>query len=276
MINGSCTPVGEDPSADEAPPSHGRAGPPPRICEIGSTTQPGFLVALRIRMARVKRSFLIILLVLLLATVVNVAVAWGFALWADPAAVEEPEIGLVITDSDSWEFVRFSRVGFTAFMSTRAVDGRVPPQTHGPDPDRMVPHWVDLGRPSPVFEAAAELHHDGLLVEHRTVIACGFPLRCLWYEPVSTVGNGSRRVLPSQGGYVAIRSKEGLFPRGLPLRPIWLNVAINTLLYAVVLWLLISGPVALRRHIRARRGGCAKCGYPAGASEICTEYGATL
>ncbi len=45
-------------------------------------------------------------------------------------------------------------------------------------------------------------------------------------------------------------------PRLIPLRPIWPGFAINTLFYAVVLWLLICGPFALRRLVE-RNGGAS-------------------
>ncbi len=64
--------------------------------------------------------------------------------------------------------------------------------------------------------------------------------------------------------------------RILPLRPIWSGFAANTLFYAVVLWLLICGPFALRRFIRVRRGLCPACAYPRGESDVCSECGKAL
>ena len=64
-----------------------------------------------------------------------------------------------------------------------------------------------------------------------------------------------------------------------PLLPIWPGFAVNSLLYAVVLWLLICGPFVPRRVIRAirvKRGGCPACGYPAGRSDVCSECGKPL
>ena len=52
--------------------------------------------------------------------------------------------------------------------------------------------------------------------------------------------------------------------------------AINTLFYATVLWLLIYGPISLRRFLRVRRGLCPKCAYPVGDSLVCTECGQAL
>ncbi len=44
----------------------------------------------------------------------------------------------------------------------------------------------------------------------------------------------------------------------MPLGPIPLGFAVNTLFYAALLWLLIPGPFALRRFLRVRRGLCPR------------------
>ena len=63
----------------------------------------------------------------------------------------------------------------------------------------------------------------------------------------------------------------------LPIRPAtWLGLSTNTLFYAALLWLLISGPFTLRRFVRMRRGRCPKCAYPMGDSSVCTECGCEL
>ena len=63
--------------------------------------------------------------------------------------------------------------------------------------------------------------------------------------------------------------------RFIPLRPLWPGFAINTILYATTLWLLICGPFALRRHLRIRRGLCPACGYDLrhGEHDACPECG---
>jgi hypothetical protein len=48
---------------------------------------------------------------------------------------------------------------------------------------------------------------------------------------------------------------------GFPLRPIWPGFAINTVLYAAILYMLLAAPFALRRWRRIKRGLCPKCGY---------------
>ncbi len=59
--------------------------------------------------------------------------------------------------------------------------------------------------------------------------------------------------------------------RVLPLRPLPLGIAINTLFYAAILWLLMCGPFVLRRFWRVEQGFCPKCRYPIGKSSVCTE-----
>ncbi|MHC4711610.1 MAG: hypothetical protein ACYTA3_14740 [Planctomycetota bacterium] len=62
-------------------------------------------------------------------------------------------------------------------------------------------------------------------------------------------------------------------PRVLPLRPILIGNAVNTVSFAAVLWAIALGPGTLRRFIRRRRQLCQACGYPVGESELCTECG---
>ena len=61
-----------------------------------------------------------------------------------------------------------------------------------------------------------------------------------------------------------------------PFRPIWPGFAVNTVFYAAILWLMICGPLSLRRLIRVKRGRCPVCAYPKGHSAICTECGKAI
>ncbi len=113
--------------------------------------------------------------------------------------------------------------------------------------------------------------------------ATGWPQVCLrwysriplWHAPRKTFGClalGGPRRRTVHG--VIIPVPEG--DRSLPLIPIWRGVAVNTIFYAALLWLLILGPFALRRFIRVRRGLCPKCAYPMGESAVCSECGKAL
>ncbi len=66
--------------------------------------------------------------------------------------------------------------------------------------------------------------------------------------------------------------------RLLAYLPVWPGFVINALFYAAILWLLTIGPFfALRRLIRHRRGLCLACGYDLrhAEHEACPECGVT-
>jgi hypothetical protein len=67
--------------------------------------------------------------------------------------------------------------------------------------------------------------------------------------------------------------------RVLPLRPIWPGFAINTIFYAAIVWFLFFMPGAIRKltgGVRRKRGQCAACGYSLrdNVSNTCPECGA--
>ena len=79
---------------------------------------------------------------------------------------------------------------------------------------------------------------------------------------------------PEHGGTTSTAIHYG--DEVLPMAPIWPGFAINTIFYGAILWLLILGPVALRRHIRHKHGHCVNCGYDLRGAEheACPECGA--
>ena len=68
-------------------------------------------------------------------------------------------------------------------------------------------------------------------------------------------------------------SEFNTIKRSIPLRPIWPGFAINTILYAGILWLVFLAPFQVRRYRRIKRGLCPACAYPIGTSDVCTECG---
>jgi hypothetical protein len=62
----------------------------------------------------------------------------------------------------------------------------------------------------------------------------------------------------------------------LPRHLIPVGFVVDTVFYAAILWLLFAAPGRVRRWRRVRRGLCAKCAYPIGASDVCTECGAHI
>jgi hypothetical protein len=73
-------------------------------------------------------------------------------------------------------------------------------------------------------------------------------------------------------------TKGGSAPRILPLLPLFPGFAINTILYAAIVWVLFAVPGAVRRRVRRKRGQCALCGYSMRGSvgNVCPECGAAV
>ena len=236
-----------------------------------------------------KRRLLIIAIFLLLGAVVNVAVAWACALCMDPGA-SVPEAAAARTENDSWEVAKFKRFGLTWFHSTRAKGSFEPRFLSEVLPDALAPTWGELRTDTIDFRDLASHSADDLLIEYRGVVGCGWPVRSLWAETFRSVGGRppSQRPIRTAGFIDPALHPWGnsqptfwgvLYPRILPLRPIWPGHAVNTIFYATLLWLLIPGPFALRRFfrfLRVRRGLCPKCAYPIGESSVCTECGKPL
>ncbi len=193
---------------------------------------------------------------LLLGAVVNVAVAWGCVFTA----------GLTLVSP--------------VFDSFGSPVGRI----LGPYVDVSSSEWrwveafdADTGQVTR-FGTAFEFHDTGYhfhtiaatddavwLGPNITMVKCGWPFDAM-------TGASLLRVDLDREYCWTLRTNRGTYP----LQPIWPGFAINTILYAVILWLLFATPFALRRWRRMRRGLCAKCAYPVGESAVCTECGRVL
>jgi hypothetical protein len=122
----------------------------------------------------------------------------------------------------------------------------------------------------------------GLLVKVEAIRA-GWPRLALQGDAVFSVPHwgvpttGTR--IASHGAIAIGGTVADLFPNRpnlLPIDPVWPGFAINTVFYAGLLWVLFAAPFALRRWRRVRRGLCPACAYPVGASDVCTECGASI
>jgi hypothetical protein len=106
-------------------------------------------------------------------------------------------------------------------------------------------------------------------------VECGWPWRCLaarsFYMPGGWRDQDAVIKLPLR------RSASGRFVQPeLPLRFIWTGFALNSIVFALVIAAPIVLPLWLRRWHRMRKNRCARCGYPRGESDVCTECGSSL
>jgi hypothetical protein len=196
-----------------------------------------------------KRWIFTILLLLLLGAIVNVAVAWSICAlkpsWSEGSwqFLDESEgqsfwDSAVLPEVPSSE--RFSVTRTKFFGATMTAAKAVRPQT-GQLGDRGT-------RPPPGIQNAYLYQYD-----------YGWPFRGLGMTSVSAVIN-NQPIFRVKGGIGLDPGANGVGGK-LPFRAIWPGFVINTLFYAIILWLLIPGPFVLRRLIRIKRGRCPKCGY---------------
>ena len=120
------------------------------------------------------------------------------------------------------------------------------------------------------FEIASRLH-------------AGAPVRSLtgshWTRYGSdAVPKTTRRVSLWEQGWPSSRYTPAVAAGGVPLRPLWPGFAVNTIFYALILWLPVRGTFHLRRHIRRKHGLCVACGYDLRHADhdACPECGAVV
>ena len=226
---------------------------------------------------------------LLLGAIVNVAVAWGCALWSPVVA------GASMSPAD--DETRLWTERLRSDLSETPVDPREEflGEVHMyARRDRGFGYEVSTVSQVVVLPTARMRWREQAM----STIRAGWPSSALagrrWervsgfdrYVPVPLIGAPppSTRPPPSvtvqwQTGameWTRPESLGGASFRVFPFRPVWPGFALNTVFYAGVLWLLFAAPFALRRWRRIKRGLCPKCGYPVGTSDKCTECGAAV
>lgn len=116
----------------------------------------------------------------------------------------------------------------------------------------------------------------GIPEDGRGIAASGWPLRCMMARFRVVVTSGRECLLFDSG--VVIPTRDGGYPRVLPLRPMWPEVIACVGFWSAASW----GPFAVLRIVRARRRRirrqCPLCGYPRtdASSDRCPECGAEL
>jgi hypothetical protein len=234
-----------------------------------------------------KRRLLMKLGLLLLAgAIINIAVAWGCAAFIKPWRSDAGERTWVVDEAQSnwWTEHRPSHFAERPRVASRMeltgfVAEHVSAERQGvvvvKDEEGLVSGLRHSNQQSPPF------------FDHGVRVVAGFPALALqgheWVE-----GNGQNdainaascfRAIPTTGS--AIRDNVIGFDRNgrhrlLPTGVLPIGFAINSGLYAAILWLLFAVPGAVRRRVRIKRCQCASCGYSLRdiTSEKCPECGA--
>ena len=185
-----------------------------------------------------------LLLFLLAGAIINVTVAWGCALQHPPG-----------TRSMSKEPL--------PWPSKIPIEWQFSPTLTG--------RWSQFGRDRCDW---MRLNADFDIEATALMESLGWPLRSLaWYSHYRPgVSGASHGLIDLRGRYQWNRELT------LPRSPLWPGFAVNTFLYAAVLWVLFVAPFKVRRWRRIKRGQCASCGYSLRGStggDRCSECGAT-
>ena len=241
----------------------------------------------------VKRHLFIAAVFLLAGAVVNVAVAWGCALWS---TLEGPtRRGALSEQPNRWEITwlhgfgaartewrvaylsgEVSQVIQDAFNQSRRslsddyakIAGNANASKYEYSSD-LLPSW---GRER--FEEPSAAPRRVHVYED----ARGWPALALWSSYDSVYQRNKGHALVGQRHAIALWGMDTRWSepfrdvKAIPIAPIWVGFAVNTLFYAALLLL----PFVLRRIIRLKRGRCPACAYPMGESAVCSECGKAL
>lgn len=127
--------------------------------------------------------------------------------------------------------------------------------------------WENVTDAPPAWMRGLRFTSNAEPVLHE-LLECGWPLRCL---------HGARRgrVDDHTLANVWLMGEQSAANLALPLRPLPIGFAINTVFYGALWFGIIACPGFVRRRIRQRRDGCPSCGYDLrGSDGACPECGA--
>ncbi len=240
---------------------------------------------------------------LVLSAIVNVAVAWGFAYWIVPykgqifpAQNGIVEVYFAVGDSlPRWVFKELRQPGASTLVWWDQRSDPKPVESKQALVFSMrnlfeqasPPPWSAVRR-TPVASQQVETSQVRPIVE----CARGWPCLAL-LSRIDLQRNPTTREydITKVGGGIPIETHHwppqkpgmvwytGPIPQRaiLPYRPIWPGFAINTILFAAILWLPFA-PFHLRRYVRVKRGHCIKCNYDLRGTSggVCPECGKEL
>ena len=134
---------------------------------------------------------------------------------------------------------------------------------------------------SQVIDYDGVRRHSGLGITATTSLTddvrgrMGLPLYAMSFSRSPSTPDRTLQALVSGGLEAPLpAAASGWIDAPFPLRPIWPGFVLDTLCFALLWWLAINALHSLRRHARARRGLCPRCGYNlTGATDACPECG---
>lgn len=239
--------------------------------------------------ALMKRRVFTILLFLLLGAIINVAVAWGFALGLNLGEGFCPTYrsgDAQLSDNQLWVVHVYRTRGRVKIGSHVAVmdTGDRPQWRNGPLPQPLLPTWSSITTPDPDEMPSSKAIDMGSVWfwAVRSERAFGWPWPALRFhtERLSHPQPGME-THEVHGGIVVRRPRFKTEPEtiALPLIPILPGLLGNSLVYGLVfacaLGLWRMAPFSLKRRRRVAEGRCPACGYILGErlDEGCPECG---
>lgn len=223
-----------------------------------------------------KRWVIIITICILIGAIINVAIAWWFAIRFDRfAPYSNSKIGISNFDYGYGQWSVSTHYWLGSTRTSTAVDSIEGSSRNNFPVEKALPYWAESIRP--------EQYQIGMLSNKSLkAIAQGWPFRAMMiiagpgFDSEDKLLRGIPWDAPTwlRGRPIAPPSQVG--PIYLPLKIIWPGFIANTLLYSLVFYSIFFMHFKLRHVLRLKRKQCIKCGYPIGQSEICTECGEEL
>jgi hypothetical protein len=215
-----------------------------------------------------KRRVMLMIVCLVLGAVVNIAVAWSCAIWSRPNPADAIALPVGLS-ADIW-----NRIAPEAWQQEVDEVDQQPNFSSGGGRQESFGIEIDT-----VSYAVQGRRLNGGVNDWRlrvwTVfeVRTGWPLRTTRAFGADSSDDGKLAtalavVTPVNIDWISLNRGQVL-----PCGPLWPGLLANTIFYAAIVWLIIRGPLEIRRRWWQFRGCCQACGYPIGSSPVCTECG---
>ncbi len=223
---------------------------------------------------RLRHRLRIVAICICLGAVVNVIVAWACAWRLDPDQVSARPLHNADRDAE--------------FSAAMLEPLRIIRDQHASDDEIVVcdeamfgvvrrvafvdPYW----RATTAYAHEVGFHTSAtppLLVR----VTAGWPWPALvGRQRLSGMSEDGQRYLYESRWMTGVLMSQEFERRVMPLMPVGIGFACNTIVVASAACLMLLMPGAIRRALRRRSGLCDRCAYPRGTSVVCTECGQPL